>query len=168
MSNVRMVWYVLMLSITCVAQEIKWESLKIDNNIEVFFPEKFTKMQQGSDVMYECKLANGTAKLSFGIKDFSASGLTVQQMNAETSTDKFWADLVPAFINQAPDTKLVENEKISFKNYNAAAVVATKGKNTIYITIVIKDLKCYILQFTSLEGKGDEKLKDEFFENIIM
>lgn len=76
----------------CLAQEKMWESLKIDNELEILFPEKYTSSPVGNRTIYRCRLADSTVTLSFIEVDLAVSGLTGAQMDEQASTKKFWDD----------------------------------------------------------------------------
>jgi hypothetical protein len=158
---------VLMLFINnCMAQEKTWESLKINNEIEILFPEKYVSTPVANNTVYRCKLADSTATLSFIELSLSNLGLTAEQMDEQATTEKFWSDYVPTMINQIPSAKLIEYKRKKVGNTPGAIITYKRGNNTLYQLVLVKELKNYIITFNSRDGKGDDKLKDAFFGKV--
>lgn len=153
---------------SCIAQEKTWESLKINNEIEILFPEIYTSVPVREMTLYRCRLADSTATLSFIESDLSALGLTAKLMDGQATKEKFWQDYVPTVINQMPNSKLIKTERKNIGSTPGALVTYKRGANTFYQWHLVKGLKNYTITFASREGKGDEKLKEEFFGKIKM
>ncbi len=158
--------FVLLIG-TCIAQEKQWESLKINNELEISFPEKYTsKLNKDGKTLYRCKLADSTAILSFIEVDLSVSGLSAQEMDEQAKTDKFWDGYVPALVEQVPKAKLIKFERKDVDNTSGVLITYKIDNDVLHQLVLVKGLTNYIIVFRSRNKKGDDKLKDQFFGSI--
>ena len=157
---------IVVLSNVCFSQTSTWEKVEINNQIELSFPEKYVVKKETNNETYRCKLADGSATLSLTVSNLAQLGLTDKQLNKEATTSKFWDDYFPTLVGQVKDAKLVKTERKNIGNVSGGLATVTNGKNTIYIQVLIIGNNSYTASFKSIDGRGDEKLKDIFLSSI--
>ncbi len=142
--------------------------LKINNKVQVTFPDLYKENNICNTTVYKLKLADSTATLSAIAQDLSASGLTAEMLAQQIKTDKFWKDYIQGYTGQLPNFKFVDYDKMTVSGI-PAVIIDLKSKekpDTLHQLNLIVGTTNYVFSFASREGKGNKKVKELFFKSI--
>ncbi len=163
----------LLLCTISLHAQINWQKKSLSERVSIAFPETPKETVGNGMKSLILKLSDSTANLIAVENDLQVTmGLDEATLEATMENEETWEQAKIAFVSSmGADATLVQEEKIMVKDRKALKLVINRktDKNAINVLTVLiftKGAKSYNIIFNSRAGKGDEKVKEAFFNSI--
>ena len=172
MKTVNILWLLCLVAQGLWAQQGDWKQVQFDNGVRLKFPQEPTKDSNAQYTFFRLRTADSTATLGAVAVDLSATGVSAEQYEEMAQEDEFWQQVEQGILAQMPDAKLLKSERRQIVGKPALYVeierdnANKKDKDLMYQWTFMKGTMNHSVVFVSLQGKGNLKLRDEFFATV--
>ncbi len=172
MKAVNILWLLCLVAQSLWAQQGDWTQVQFDNGVRVKFPQAPQKTNNGQNTYYRLRAADSTATLVALAVDLSGTGVSAEQYEEMAESDEFWQQVQESMLAQMPTSKLLKSERRQIGGKPALYLeierdnANKKDKDLMYQWVFMKGIVNHSVVFVSLQGKGNLKLRDEFFATV--
>lgn len=158
----------LLVSVVTTAQTTAWQPFTLNNEIQISAPGRWDSSKIKDVMLYSHRLADSTANFSVLERSLSGLGLSPEDLDAKALTKEFWDQYEQGFISTQTNLNVVKSEDRRVGGLLGRVLVYTRsGKDDLLTQLfVLRGTRLYLITHNSRKGKGDAKLKDEFFANV--
>jgi hypothetical protein len=151
-----------------------WEKIIVGENVTISFPGKPTGGdRQGFASTFIYKQPDSSANYIVAVNDLAVSlGLDAETIAREMERDESLEQAKNAFVGSiGPAAKLIREENIKLHGGRALKLVIhrlnNKGAtNVLTVLIFVNETNSYNVIFVSVGGRGNENMKQQFFDSI--
>jgi hypothetical protein len=165
------------LFVTTVLFAQTTHQVKLSEKVSVSFPQEPEKQDfEGAAQVYTLRLADSTTNFLAVVSDLEKqAGLDAATLAEATLMPEFWDQTAEGFMMQmGPDAKLKNREMKNIKGYDVMELTIERPgedggeASTLTIYIFVQDVFSFNIGHTSRGGKGDTKMKEAFFNSLII